>query len=222
MARVMEPQAPLERMIAVAPALNFTGQADFDPIAVASLMTSELSHQPGIGVVGVSRVLAMLAEDGVDRIHSPEHAVRVCERLGADAILVFAITEYDPYTPVVGMAAQLYGSPPPAEMFDPVTTSRLARPFPVVTGDEAVRPWAQVQRIFHAENPDIRRKLEAYAKCRSSDDSPYGWKKYLVSQQWYLRFCCDVVIHNLLHESSKGSDRGPQDMDVAMGEEFHR
>ena len=74
---------PPDTVIAVAPALNFSGNAQFDPVQVADLMASELSELPQIGVIGVSRVLAVLAEQGVERIQSPEHALQVCENLGA-------------------------------------------------------------------------------------------------------------------------------------------
>lgn len=193
---------PPNTVIAVAPALNFSGSAQFDPIHVADLMASELSELAGIGVIGVSRVLAVLAEQGVERIQSPEHALQVCERLGADAIVVFAVTEYDAYTPIVGLAAQLYGPRPQGPKLDPVATSRMARPFPVVSPREALRPWAQTQRTFHAEHEDVRCELRRYAEPRSAGRSPYGWRKYLASQTWYLRFCCHVVVGDLMQQSA--------------------
>jgi len=193
---------PPDIVIAVAPALDFSGSAQFDPVQVADLMASELSELPRIGVIGVSRVLAVLAEQGVERIQSPEHALQVCERLGADAIVVFAVTEYDAYTPIVGLAAQLYGPQPQGPKLDPVATSRMARPFPVVSRREALRPWAQSQRTFHAEHENVRCDVRRYAETRSADRSPYGWEKYLASQMWYLRFCCNAVVRDLMRQSA--------------------
>jgi len=194
---------PLDTLIAVAPALDFSGSAQFDPVQVGDLMASELSERPGIGVIGVSRVLAVLAQQGVDGIQSPSHALQVCETLGADAIVVFAVTEYDAYTPIVGLAAQLYGPRKQESSFDPVATSRMARPFPVVSGQEQLRPWAQTQRTFHAEHDDVRCDVRRYAKTRSASEGPYGWKKYLASQTWYLRFCCNAVIADLMQLSAR-------------------
>jgi len=51
--------------IAVAPALNQSGSADFDPSRFADLMASELDNATGISVIPVSRVLAALAAEGV-------------------------------------------------------------------------------------------------------------------------------------------------------------
>ena len=194
-------QAPPTSIVAVAPALNFSGSSEFDPVQVADLFASELSQTPGIGVVGVSRVLAVLAGQGVDRIQSPEHALEVAERLGADGIVVFAVTEYDPYTPIVGIAAQLYGRQRPGPQLDPVVTSRMARPFPVISDREKWRPWAQSQRTFNAEYEDVQCDVRKYAKTRNAGDSPHGWKKYLVSQQWFLRFCCYAVNRDLMEQA---------------------
>ncbi len=188
--------------IAVAPALNFSGSSNFDPAKVGDLMASELSSVPGLGVVGVNRVLAILAEQGVVQIQSPEHALQICDRIGADAILVFAVTEYDPYRPVVGIAAQVFsrrGSRAPD--LDPVATSRMARPFPVAPRADAMRPAAEVQRVFDGAHDDIQHAVHEYAERRNAEKGPYGWRKYLVSQEWYLRFCCYTVAHELMEQA---------------------
>lgn len=189
--------------VAVAPAMNFSGRAVFDPVQVADWMASELGSVPGIGVVGVNRVLAVLAEDGLDRIQSPEHAVEVCSRLGTDQILVFAVTEYDPYPPIVGIAAQMYGNRSAEPAIDPVATSRMTRPFRISDGDPH-RPWAQTQRTFNGVHEAVHHELRDYAASRGEDDSPYGWKKYLVSQNLYVRFCCFSVARELMQQQVAG------------------
>lgn len=186
--------------VAVAPALNFSGSSAFDGVKVADLMASELTQVSGVGVVGVNRVLAVLAEQGTVQIQSPHHAVMVCERIGADAILVFAITEYDPYRPIVGVAAQLYGRRTAGKSLDPVAASRMARPFPVAPDAEASRPWAEVQRTFNGVHKDVQDLVEDFAERRSGDESPYGWRKYLASQELYLRFCCYTVAADLMSQ----------------------
>ncbi|MCH8146794.1 MAG: hypothetical protein IH987_02235 [Planctomycetes bacterium] len=115
--------------VAVAPALNLSGAADFDPDRFADLMASELSYVEGVTVVPVSRVLAMLTAQGHVTVTSPEHAWELVKQLGSDAILVFAVTEYDPYDPPsIGISAQLYGRRPGTGggSVDPVALSRQA------------------------------------------------------------------------------------------------
>ena len=199
--------------IAVAPALNFSGSRDFDPVKVADILASELSQVPGVAVIGVNRVLAVLAEQGVDRIQSPEHALAVCERLGADAIVVFAVTEYDAYTPVVGIAAQLYGVELGGRGFERASASGTARPFAVAEEPRSVRPWSQSQRTFNARLDVVQEALKEYAESRSAAGGAYGWRKYLASQEWYLRFCGHTVCRDLLEQS------GRLPLSVAVGRE---
>lgn len=194
-------QVPLQTMVAVAPALNFSGSPAFDPVKVADLMASELAGIPGVGVIGVSRVLAVMRDQGVEQVQSPNHAIAICERLGADAILVFAVTEYDAYTPVVGLAAQVYGKRESLDGFDPVATSRMARPFAVEGSSQSGRPWAQSQRRFHGEQEETRQAVRGYAKSRQEGGSPFGWRKYVASQEWFLRFCCHMVASDLLNQT---------------------
>jgi len=202
--------------IAVAPALNFSGSSGIDPVRLGDLMASELSQVAGIQVVGVNRVMAVLARQGRENIGSPAHALEVCHELGVDAILVFAITEYDPYMPpVVGLAAQLYGPRPQELGFDPVATSRQARPFGIGSAeDESLRPWAQVQQTFNAAHESVQKAVEHYGRTRDAEQSPLGWRKYLASQELYVRFCCHSAISELMRREA---DRVTSEC-VAFGE----
>ena len=184
--------------VAIAPPINASGCPDVDLLRVADLMASELSTIPGIGVIGVNRVLAVLAEQGQRQVASAEHALAVCDRLGADAIIVFAVTEYNPYTPVVGIVAELYGKQADRAQLDPVATSRMARPFPVPPDERAPKPLAQVQKTFNASHEVIQKDVKEYADERDANKTPMGWKRYLASQENYLRYCCYSVARDLV------------------------
>jgi hypothetical protein len=199
----ISPQSPPERTVAVAPALNFSGRSDFDPVRVADLFASELSETSGVGVIGLNRVLAVLADQGLGRVQSPKHAVWVAEQLGADSIVVFAVTEYDPYTPIVGLAAQMYGRQTADRSVDPVAASRMARPFAVGDRQDPYRPRAQTQRTFNAGHEDVQRQVRGYAETRMGEGSAYGWRRCLVSQEAFVRFCCHVVIRDLMAQTGR-------------------
>jgi hypothetical protein len=195
--------------VAVAPALNFSGSSDFDRNRVADLMTSELGHVDGIKVIPVSRVLAVLAQQGRREVGSPSHALEICQRLGADAILVFAVTEYDPYDPpTVGIAAQLYGQVPgrgPEGDLDPILVSRQARAVAdSPPAGPSGQPVAQTQRVFNATHDYVVQQIKRFARRRDTQKSPYGWRLYLVSQEHYLRFCCSATLQALLDPSQAG------------------
>jgi hypothetical protein len=185
--------------VAIAPPINTSGCADVDMLKVADLMASELSTIPGIGVIGVNRVLAVLADQGLMQITSAEHALAVCDRLGADAIIVFAVTEYNPYTPVVGIVAEIYGTQQADRVqMDPVAASRMARPFAVQPAAQALKPWAQVQKTFNAAHETVQQDVKNYAEERDAYKTPMGWKKYLASQECFLRYCCHSVARELV------------------------
>lgn len=199
------PKQPVEKLvvsnptlgavsIAVAPALNQSGSTEFDASRVADLMAGELMHAERVTVVPVSRVLAVLASQGTDRVNSPAHATEVAGRVGADAILVFAVTEYDPYDPPsVSISAQLYAANP-----------RPAYGAPDEEGGESKKPaggrmLAQTQARFDATHADVVADIKEYARRRGADESPYGWRRFVVSQQDFIRYCCHATIRGLLN-----------------------
>lgn len=191
---------PSGTIIAVTPALNFSGNPNFDSVVVADLMASELSGFSGVGVIGVNRTLAVLAEQGVGRIQSARHALDVCDRLGADAILVFAITEYDPYTPVVGVTAQLYARRP--LVAGPLPDGGDEVPASAPADPRVLRPAAECQQVFNAAHERVRNAVQNYADKRKGGESPYGWRQYVVSQERFLRFCCHAIARDLLKQQT--------------------
>ena len=199
---VMIPNSGMGAMtIAVAPAINVSGSTDFDPSRFADLMASELSHADGVSVIPVSRVLGVLAVDGLETVVSPSHALELTRRLGADAILVFSVTEYDPYDPPrIGITAQLYGTRTGAGAgsLDPVALSRTARLTGADGRREADGVLSQSQRVFDASHNAVVEDVRRFWQKRNGDASPFGWRRYVVDQRAYIRFCCHATIARLL------------------------
>lgn len=196
------------------PVVNLSNGSDFDPLKVTDLVASELLSFPNVTVVPVNLTLATLTRIGKPRVETPQDAVLLARELGADGTVVCAVTEYRPYTPpVVGLVLQYYpaaadrGALPSS--FDPVAASRSARP----TEDElaASREGAQVlqvQRVFNAADNDTVDEIEDFAHQRRGDQSPYAARKYVVSQELYLRFCCWSAIRTMLEQGPRGSASG--------------
>jgi hypothetical protein len=164
-------------------------------------MASELSYTEGISVIPVSRVLGALAAQGAEGVESPSQAFELTKLLGADAVLVFAVIEYDPYDPpTIGISAQLYGSVPRERgSVDPVALSRRTSAA-VNETSKAHRLLAQTQRVFNAAHDDTVHDIRKFAAERDSGASPYGWRQYVVNQQGYIRYCCHATIRGLLNE----------------------
>jgi len=187
--------------IAVAPAINLSGSADFDPNRFADLMASELSFVEGVRVIPVSRVLGVLAAQHLERVESAVHAEQLARWVGADAILVFAVTEYDPYDPpIIGISAQLLGRGPRTgiELPGPVDPNKPIVRENVPPEKAGVHVLAESQRVYDASHERIVREIRLFARQRNADESPYGWRRYVVDQQGYMRFCCHATAYALL------------------------
>jgi hypothetical protein len=177
--------------IAVAPAVNLSGSRDFDPNRLADLMAVELGYVQGVRVIPVSRVLGVLAAQGTAEIRSAAQAVEVAQWVGADAILVFAVTEYDPYDPPrVGISAQLYGAK--SQTDEAVAGAEPASQPAAKSGNEPI--LAETQRVFDASHAGVVSEIQEFAKHRIADDSPYGWRKYVVTQEGFVEFCCHRTV----------------------------
>lgn len=187
--------------IAVAPAVNLSGSSDFDPARFADLMASELGHAAGIRVIPVSRVLGVFAAQGVDSVQSVTHALELVTLLGADAILVFSVNEYDPFEPPsIGITAQLFGVEPRSGggQLDPIEFTRQTTLGAKRGGPRSRGLLAETQRVFDASHDSVVAEIREFASLRDADASPYGWRKYVVSQQAFIRFCCHATISELL------------------------
>ncbi len=192
--------------LAVAPVLNFSGEFQLDPVRVADLLASELSYVEGVAVLPVNRVVAVLASQGRSQVESPAHALELAEAIGADGILVAGITEYDAYTPVVGLVLQLYApqSNGPTAL-DAVAASRMATPFSVTRMADPLTPTSQVQSVYNAAHDQVRDAVQEYADPRIDKEENYlGWRQYLKVQTLFLRFCWhDALLRLMKQERSK-------------------
>jgi hypothetical protein len=59
-------------------------------------------------------------------------------------------------------------------------------------------PRWQVQRVFNAANEEVREQIHKFAAHRDSHESPYGWRKYIQSQELYVRYCGWATIRTML------------------------
>jgi hypothetical protein len=174
--------------LVIAPVLNLSGSQDFDALKITDLVASEFQSFPNVAVIPVNLTLAELERRGKTAVESPEDAVDLARVLGADGTIVTGVTEYDPYTPVVGWVMQWYAVS--RKDGDSDLASRLS--------DLRAEPRYQVQRVFNAADNNVLEQVRAYADAREGHDSPYGWRKYIRSQELYVRFSCSATIRSIL------------------------
>lgn len=178
---------------AVAPAINLSGQSSVDPLLQADLVFQQLQQVQGLTVIPVDRVVSVFVGLGIDQIQSAEQAMLVCERLGADALLVPAVTAWEPYDPPkMGASLSLFtlpGSFSPPNDVDPRVLARQASPRP---GASLPAPgpdgFFQAAGMFDAANGSVREALFRHAQGRTEPMGPFGPREFLVSSDRYASF----------------------------------
>lgn len=217
-----QPSEPIPKpppiVVAVTPVLNLSNRKDWDTLQVTDMLVVAAQALPEFAAIPEDRVLALLGERGQDAIETREGIQDIGRELGADLVIVAAITDLDPYDPPrVAMTLQATWTrsfePGSARRFDPVAASRQA-------SDVEVRPDAwrgrepqdvQIQVVFDAANDATQREMKAYAQSRHGHQSPYGWRLHGKSQQLFLRFSCQRAILTIRQEieryRSNTSDR---------------
>jgi hypothetical protein len=183
---------------AVAPVINLSGQKQVDPILQADLLHRQLGLVAGVNPLPVNRVVEVYAALRIDRVQSEEQAALVCDLLNCDALVVAAVTDFDPFDPPkMGAAMQLFRKGDyrrPANV-DPYVLARRATPLPGQMPTS--RPgFAQVVGMFDSANGSIRADLMRYAQGRTDPDGPYRERAYLVEMDRY----CGFVYHSLLEQ----------------------
>ena len=190
------------RTIAIAPFLNQSGSEYLDPMAVTDAFYSELQQVQGLTVVNPDIMLSLMMEMGMESINSPQDAHALCEQLQADAIIVGALTFYDPYPPPeVGMTVQLYAREIRSDInangdVNPGDIVRRPSSFELPFSPE-LKPRVGLTRIIDSDRQDVVEEIKKYASIRTGQQRPHSWR-YYTTQKNYLRFVSYVVIGDLL------------------------
>jgi hypothetical protein len=120
------------RTFAIAPTINLSGSRDFDPLTVSDTLFVEMQQVSGLNVMPVNKTLIAMQRLGIRSIDDVATAQQLAAVLGADALVIPAITAYDPYhPPTIGMILQLYTPPPRPVQATPASAEPIQwRPAP--------------------------------------------------------------------------------------------
>jgi hypothetical protein len=213
--RQAEPQPEPAQVVVVAPVLNLSNSTDWDPLQVTDILASEFQSFPNIVVIPVNRTLGALALRGLSAVETSQDAVELAREFQADATVVAAITEYDPYDPPrVGLVMQWYParrrSTGPA--FDPVAASRRAADVMPV-GSRGTAPILQIQQVYDAAENAVQAEVREFAAGRRGHKSAYGAQIHTKSQELFVRYCCWASIRTMLLARSS-SETAPVDAEA--------
>lgn len=201
--------APRGALWALAPLRNDSGAGIVDELAVTDTLIGELSQAPGLAVLPVNRTLAAMRALNLASIDTPAQAREVAHALGADALIVGAVTAWTPYDPpILGLSLALFQANPPTDPdadpsadSDPISLRAQATDFPASAGAPAPTlntPTATFAGVFDASNGETRKAIRAYAEGRHDPRSALGWKRYTASMALYEKFVCFEASRRLL------------------------
>lgn len=115
--------------VAVAPFFNLSQERTVDGREFALDYYAELQKVPGFEVLPVGVTERAMVENGIT-LTGPNDAVRLAQILDVDAVVVGAVTDYDPYNPRIGLKVAWYS--PRQWLFvpteDPTGKKRVGRP----------------------------------------------------------------------------------------------
>lgn len=196
------------QILVVAPVVNLSDADDIDPLRITDWVASSALQFPGIAIVPVNMTVAALAARGSGHVESAEMARDLARELQADATLVVALTEYNPYDPPrVGMIAQMYGlEAAPRSYVDPVMASRAESAQGNGIWSDGGPPTLQVQRTFDASTDWVRKELKQYARLRDGNETPFGWRRAMKSQEHFVRYCSWSTIRTMVTMQAGSTD----------------
>ena len=218
--------APNLPVVAVAPFANLSAERAADGRRFALAYATELQQVPGFQVIPVGVVEVAAARAGLDPA-VPADALRLAELLGADAVVVGAVTDYDPYYPPrVGLQVAWYGRGEPVFASELPTHPHARRA--LREADDCRTPgWRRAVRatadVFRAQSPDAGGPVPAPAplpymsytrlydgadadvaaalraeRALSGDLRSGGWEASLHRSEDFVRFCCRRMIAEML------------------------
>jgi hypothetical protein len=191
------------RRVAVLPFVNLTGESSPESEAMVGRMAAvfyeELQRVEGLRVAPPSAVAEGLGRVGI-RVTGPADALELAKALDVEAVVVGAVTSYDPYyKPRIGLAVEMYQRAPASPAApDILALGERGRPFPVPRSAGPTAPVAAVDRIFDANDQAVERAVRRFARARGTASSPLGEDRYLRDMERYAAFACRRVIVELV------------------------
>jgi len=206
------------RTLAVAPAINLSPSRDFDGLKVSDTLYEEMQQVRDLNVLPLNKTLVAMRRLGMRDISDPKAAQKLAEALGADGLVIPAVTAYDPYDPpTVGMILQLYT--PASDPLKNDADGPLSRPEtlhsnpanPTVVAEAAggpAQPVSQVSAVFNGGNQTVIAELKVFADGRAPYDSALRERTFLLDTDEYMRFVCHAMVRRLMDvERTRVSDR---------------
>jgi hypothetical protein len=191
-------------VVAVLPFINQTRESRLDTIEMANVLASELTKFEGFRVVRPLQFFPTAGgttSPGVPS--SAEEAIRWGRGAKADAVLVAAVTDYDPFEPPkIGISVQflrVQGRSISAADIDRIVQSASWRRGPLALGRDKAPNWIDAfEVVYDAHEERIRKELIAYSQAQMDTDSAFSREReFTAVQPRFLQFVSNQVLNRL-------------------------
>ena len=191
-------------VVAILPFINQTREPRLDVVEMANLMANEITKFEGFRVVRPMQIVS--AGGGIPA--SAEEAIRWGRAAKADAVLVAAVTDYDPFEPPrIALSIQflrVQGRSVSSADIDKIVQSASWRRGPLALGRDKAPNWIDAfETVYDAHEERIRRELVAYADAQVDSDTPFTpEREFLAVQSRYLQFVSNQVLNRLFERTA--------------------
>jgi len=208
-----------EILWAVVPLANESGTTEADQSNASDALVAAIEETRGLRCVPLNRTFAAMRALQMDGLRGPGDVRRLADAMGVDAVVIGAITAYDPYTPAIGLSIALYARTEAMTATDRGVDPHELASRPTETGESRgpVRdaPLATASEHLDAKSHQVLMDLKSYAEGRHEKPSALGWRRYTQSMDLYTQFAVYHVVDRLLQSEwvrlAKVEPRGDQD-----------
>ena len=200
------------RVVAVAPmVIHGSGNEEIDIrlSGLSAIFASELVKFERFSVIRPRKVAEVLAREGLVSIETQKEAARIARLVGADAIIVGEVTDYDPYEPPrIGLKAMLVtvnenrgSGPGNVDRYDFATAGQLQRP----SGAKRSLPagWIDVEYDMRRERVGLEyRVFSLYQDTRRG----LADATFLRITDNFLCFVSNLAIRDLFRRASRADE----------------
>lgn len=196
---ISHPSMPFEEIKSVAvvpfyvPELKDDKDNILDPVTVGDIFASELvqTSSHGFKVQRPEQVAKFMLRNKI-KLQTSADAIELAKLLEVDAIIVGAITEYNPYFPPrVAMAVEMFTTKQHRFVsidIDKVIMSGKAEPLPISDSSKHLFT-AYVENVYDSSNQLTRLKVKAYSRTHKESDWPGEDETHILrSMRLYLRY----------------------------------
>ncbi|MBL8885518.1 MAG: hypothetical protein JNK16_02560, partial [Phycisphaerales bacterium] len=132
-------------------------------------------------------------------------ANKLAEALGVDALVIGAITAYDPYDPRLGLALTVVPRTSAMNGMTQLETGKLdaravqASPTEITQANATLgEPTSSASLLFDGKNQAVQMDVRSYAEGRSERVSAAGWRRYLRSVDLFSEFAAYRTVDQLV------------------------